>query len=154
MKKSIFTLAFIGCVAGTMLISCKPSTKEEKESQEKVQIAREGVQEAKDTLVVAKQAASAEEWKAFKKEKDSIINDNNYRIAALKKEMKLQSKSINAKYQKTIADMEQKNKDLKVKTDTFKNDANSDWQAFKREFNHDMEEIGRAFKDLSVDNKK
>jgi len=154
MKKTIFTLAVVTFVLGTLMMSCKPSTKEEKESQERVQIAREGVQEAEDTLVMAKRAATEEEWKAFKKEKDSIINDNNYRIAELKREMKLQSKSIDAKYQKTIADMEQKNKDLKVKTDTFKNDANSDWQAFKREFNHDMDEIGQAFKDLSVDNKK
>jgi DNA-directed RNA polymerase subunit N (RpoN/RPB10) len=29
----------------------------------------------------------------------------------------------------------------------------SDWEAFKREFNHDMEELGKALKDLTVDNK-
>ena len=30
----------------------------------------------------------------------------------------------------------------------------SNWESFKREFNHDMDEIGQALKDLTVDNKK
>jgi hypothetical protein len=30
----------------------------------------------------------------------------------------------------------------------------SDWVSFKREFNHDMDEIGKAFEDLTIDNKK
>jgi hypothetical protein len=30
----------------------------------------------------------------------------------------------------------------------------SDWESFKREFNHDMDELGQALKDLTVDNKK
>ena len=73
MKKSIFTLAFITCIAATILISCKPSTKEEMESQEKVEIAKEGVQDAKDTLAVARRAATEQEWQAFKNSNDSII---------------------------------------------------------------------------------
>ncbi|WP_395050221.1 peptidase M23 [Flavobacterium sp.] len=154
MKKSISTLAFLIFIAGTLMISCKSSTKEETESQEKVQDARENVQDAKDSLVVAKKAATAEEWKAFKNETDSVINDNKARIAELKLKMKKTDESIDAKYQKNIDILEQKNKDLKVKMDTYKNDANSDWQSFKREFNHDMDEIGQAFKDLTVDNKK
>ena len=50
--------------------------------------------------------------------------------------------------------MEQKNKDLKVKMDAYKNDVSSDWQSFKREFKHDTDEIGKVLKDLTVDNKK
>lgn len=30
----------------------------------------------------------------------------------------------------------------------------SDWETFKREYNHDMDELGNALKDLTVDNKK
>jgi hypothetical protein len=36
----------------------------------------------------------------------------------------------------------------------YKNDADSDWQSFKREFNHDMDELGNAFNNLTVNNKK
>jgi predicted nucleic acid-binding Zn-ribbon protein len=154
MKKTIFTLAIVLFIVGTLMMSCKSSTKEAKESQEKVQDARENVQDAKDSLVVAKKAATTEEWKAFKEETDTVINNNKIRIAELKLKMKKTGLAINTKYQENVDALEQKNKDLEVKMDTYKNDADSDWQSFKREFNHDMNEIGKAFKDLGVDNKK
>jgi uncharacterized protein YeaO (DUF488 family) len=30
----------------------------------------------------------------------------------------------------------------------------SDWEEFKREYNHDMEELGAALKDFRVNNRK
>jgi hypothetical protein len=30
----------------------------------------------------------------------------------------------------------------------------TDWEKFKREFNHDMDELGKSLKDLTVNNKK
>jgi hypothetical protein len=30
----------------------------------------------------------------------------------------------------------------------------SNWESFKREFNHDMDEIGKSLEDLTVDNKR
>jgi hypothetical protein len=30
----------------------------------------------------------------------------------------------------------------------------SDWEEFTREFNHDMEELGKSLKNLTVSNKK
>ncbi|HQZ24325.1 MAG TPA: hypothetical protein PLD18_03415 [Flavobacterium sp.] len=154
MKKSIFTLAVITCVAGIVMISCKPSTKEEKESQEKVEIAKDNLEYAKDSLDMAKKAASDEEWKSFKNSGDSIIRINDLKIAGLKLKMKNTGKTIDTEYQKNIDVMEQKNKDLKVKMDAYKNDVSSDWQSFKREFKHDTDEIGKALKDLTADNKK
>jgi hypothetical protein len=154
MKKSICTLAVLTFVAGALMMSCKSSTKEEKDSQEKVQDAREKVQDAKDSLVVARKVATDEELKAFKEETDSVINDNKVRIADLKLKIKKTGKSIDASYQKNIDTLEQKNKDLKVKIDNYKNDANSDWQSFKRELNLYMDEISQAFKDLIGDDKK
>jgi hypothetical protein len=154
MKKSIFTLAIVTGIAGTLIMSCKPATKEEKESQEKVEVARENVQDAKDTLAMAKQAATEEEWIAFKKSNDSIIRVNDLRIAALKLKIKNTGNNIDSTYQKKVYVMEVRNKNLKVKMDAYKNDINSDWQSFKREFKHDTDEIGKALKDLTVDNKK
>jgi len=154
MKKTIFFLAITMFIVGTTLVGCKSSTKEEIESREKVDVAEQNLKDAKDSLVVAKKAATAEEWQTFIDQKDSVIMYNEARIAELKLKMQKTGKSVDAKYQKNIDILEQKNKDLKVKADAYKNDANSDWQSFKREFNHDMEEIGQAFKDVTVDNKK
>lgn len=105
-------------------------------------------------MIEVKKAAIAEEWKAFKIYGDSIINENNERIAELKLKMKKTGKSIDAQYEKSIDALEQKNKDLKVKMETYKNDANADWQSFKREFNHDIDGVGQALKDLRVDNEQ
>jgi hypothetical protein len=147
MKKLIFAIAVLTFVTGITLVSCKPATKEENEATDKAQ-------EANKELLEVKKAATAEEWKAFKNSGDSIIKINEERIAVLKLKMKNTGKSIDDKYEKNIAVLEQKNKDVKVKMEAYKNDRNTDWQSFKREFNHDMDEIGQAFKDLTVDNKK
>ncbi|MFI0491187.1 hypothetical protein [Flavobacterium sp.] len=147
MKKIIFTLAFTALISGIVLTSCKPSNKEETESQEKVQ-------EARENLVVAKKAASDEEWKAFEENTDSIINENEIQITELKLRMKKTGKSIDANYKKNIDVLDKKNKELKARMDMYKNDANSDWQSFKREFKHDKDELGQALKDLTVKNTK
>jgi len=153
MKKKIFFLAITTFIVGTTLVGCKPTTKEEIESQEKVDVAKQNLKDAKDSLAVSKKEATAEQWQTFKNQTDSVISYNEVQIAELKLKMQKTGKSVDAKYQKNIDILEQKNKDLKVKVDTYKNDANSDWQSFKREFNHDMNEIGQAFKDVTVDNK-
>lgn len=147
MKKTIFTLAIATFVVTTSLMSCKPSTKEEIE-------ATENAKEANKELIEAKKAATAEEWEAFKKSGDSIVDKNDARIAELKLKMKKTGNSVDAKYEENLAALEQKNKDLKAKMKDYKNDANADWQSFKTEFNHDMDELGNALKDLTVDNKK
>lgn len=154
MKKSVFTLAVVAFATAMLLASCKPSTPEEKESQEKVEIARDNLDDAKDSLAVARKEATKQEFDAFRNSGDSIIRINNLKIAELKLKMKETGKSIDASYQKNIDVLEQKNENLKVKMDTFKNDAKSDWQSFKREFKHDTDEIGKALKDLTVNNKK
>ena len=41
-----------------------------------------------------------------------------------------------------------------MKLDNYKVDASENWESFKREFNHDMSELGDALKDITVDNKK
>lgn len=154
MKKTLFTLALTTLIAGTVLLGCKSSTKEEKESQENVQDAKDNLNDAKDNLVVAKKAASDQEWNAFKKNTDSIINDNEIRITELKLKIKKGGKTIDAKYKENIDLLDQKNKDLKAKMEAYKNDASSDWQSFKLEFDHDMNELGQSLKDLTVKNTK
>ena len=147
MKKITFALTIITFMAVTILVGCKSSTKEAKEAQE-------NVQDAKDNLTVAKKAASDEQWKAFKENKDSIINENKNKIAEFKLKMRNKRKTIDAKYKENIDLLEQKNKDLKVKMEAYKNDASSDWESFKREFKHDEGELRKALKDLTINNVK
>jgi hypothetical protein len=109
MKKIIFILAV------TILVGCKSTTKEEIESQEKVDVAEQNLKDAKDSLIVAKKAATAEEWQTFKDQTDSVISYNETQIAELKMKMQNTGKSVDAKYQKNIDILEQKTRILKSK---------------------------------------
>ncbi|MFV5692129.1 hypothetical protein ACM55K_08910 [Flavobacterium sp. LT1R49] len=154
MKKTIYILALTTFIAGTILIGCQTSTKKEEEAKDKVADAREDVQDAKEELMNARKEATTEEWKAFKDQTNATINENEMRIADLKAKMKKTENSIDAMYAKKVNELEQKNKDIKAKVETYKNDRNSDWESFKREYNHDMNELGNALRDVTVDNKK
>ena len=153
MKKSIFTLAIASFVIGLIVTSCKPNTEKEQAAQENVDSAKVAVTEAENDLDEAKRAATAEEWQQFKEDTNAKIDENNAKIAELKLKIKKTGKDIDVSYQKSIDAMEQKNKELKIKLDSYKNDVNSDWKSFKREFNHDMDELGQSLKDFTVNNK-
>lgn len=129
-------------------------------SAEKVENAKENVDEAKEELQEVKaeaqadaiKVANAEEWRVFKTETELKIKENEDRIAELKAKMKKSGKTFDAMYEKNINTLEQKNKDLKVRLNGYETNQ-SDWESFKREFNHDMDELGQALKDLTVNNK-
>jgi ethanolamine ammonia-lyase small subunit len=155
MKKAIFILTITTFMAGSVLVGCQSSTKKEEAAQENVQEAQEDLMDAQNEVAVQEQkAATAEEWQDFKNKTNATIDANETRIAQFKVNMKSTGKSADAIYLKKIEALEQKNKDLKVRMNAYKNDTNSDWSSFKREFNHDMDELGTALKDLTVDNKK
>ena len=154
MKKTIFTLAAATIVIGSIITSCKPNTQKEQEAQENVDSAEVALSEAKEDLDEAKRAATAEEWQTFKDETNAKIEENNTKIAELKSEIKETGKDIDATYKRNVDTLEQKNKRLKIKLDSYKNDVNSDWTSFKRELNHDFDELGQSLKDFTVNNKK
>ena len=53
-----------------------------------------------------------------------------------------------------VADLDKKNSDMKKKMADYKASNKENWENFKTEFNHDMNELGQAFKDLTVKNTK
>ncbi|MFV8271363.1 hypothetical protein ACNQGP_15700 [Flavobacterium sp. GT2N3] len=153
MKKTFFTLAIITLMTGAVLISCQSSTKKEEAAQDNVEDARENLEDAKDELTDARKAATQEEWETFKKNTNATISENEIRIAKMRDDFKKTSKSIDQEYVKKIEALEQKNNELKIKIETYKNDSKSDWKSFKQECNRDMDELGQALKNLTVNNK-
>jgi len=153
MKKTVLILMVAVFSTATLFVGCRPSTKEEQAARENVQEAKQEVQDAKEDLAEAKRQANAEEWQSFKNDMQVIIDKNDAKIAALKQEIKSKGKQADAEYDKKVDALREKNEKLKLKIETYQNDANSDWESFKREFSHDTEEIGDAFENLTVDNK-
>ncbi len=153
MKKTFFTLTsiFLGSIA--LLLSCK-------EAKTKVEKAEIKVQEAKQDLVESKEDL-------YYVQLDTIINYNQYRLEAEKaiidqekkiKEYKIkkakEQKEFNDEYNKKLLDLENKNKQLKKRLAEYKDTGDDKWLNFKKEFNHDMNEFGKAFKDLTIENTK
>lgn len=154
MKNTIFTLAVATTlIAGTIFTGCESSEQKIDDAQANVQEAKQDLKEVKqDEKAAAQQAADAEEWRTFKTESEVKIKDNELRIAELREKMKTSGKTMDAIYSKNIDVLEKRNQDLKTKIDTY--DGQSNWQSFKSEFNHDMDELGKALKDIGVNNKK
>ena len=150
MKKSIFTLAFSMAIIGLAMTSCKSNEEKEADAIENIQEANQDLNEVKQEEQLA---ANDEEWNIFKKETETKISANEVIISNLRLEMEKPGNKFDAVYKKSIEDLEKKNSDLRSRIDNY-DKTRSDWEAFKREFNHDMEEIGKSIKDITVNNTK
>jgi dGTP triphosphohydrolase len=105
---------------------------------------------SKPSIQTATQEA---EWQAFKKEQEEKIKKNEERIAELKKAKASSGKATDDVYNKRIDKLQIKNNELKMKIANYKYE-NTKWDQFKREFNRDMDEVGKSLKDLGTDNVK
>lgn len=146
MKKKIFKLS----LAGVIVFASLTSYGQQNKSAEK---ARKDVVEAQNDLRKAKND-SIEDYKKFRADADKDINENQRKIDELRAKKSSDSKEMNEKYQQKVSDLEKKNDELRKKVSTSENTTTGNWSSFKREFSHDMEEFGRAFKDLGVNNEK
>lgn len=155
MKKTTITLfATAMLVAGSVFTSCKSPAQKEDAAQTKVEDAQKDLNEAQNEANAESQkVATAEEWAAFKIEADAKIKSNDAKIAELTIKMNKPGEILDPIYKKRIQMLEQQNKDLKNRLFVYEKN-NSDWEKFKREFNHDMDELGQALKDITVNNKK
>jgi chromosome segregation ATPase len=141
-------------MAGTVFSGCKSPVEKQENARNKVQDAEQDLNTAqKDALEIDRKVATAEEWRIFRSESEQKINDNVIRIAELKVKMKKPGEIFDALYEKRITGLEKQNLEMKAKLDAYEK-SQSNWETFKREFNHDMDELGKALKDLTVDNKK
>lgn len=147
MKNSIPTLAvafFLLVFAG--FTSCESPQKKVDDAQSEVEAANKALEVANAEYIA--------EVEAYRQEKAVAIAANDSTIVAVRLRMANEKKNVKADYEKTIADLEQRNRVLKAKMDNYNDEGKERWESFKQEFNRDMDELGTALKDLTVDNKK
>lgn len=123
------------------------------QQNEKAQEARKNIEDAQQDLIEAK-ADSAADYQNFKKEAEMKITENKKKIADLKLKKIKESKSVKTKYNSKVAILEEKNEALRKKIMEAGKTKTTAWSLFKKEFNHDMDELGLAIKDLGVNNVK
>jgi len=146
MKKSILVFSVLALMAVMTLPSCSTPAK-------KVEDAQNDVKEANKDLAKANEEYLAE-IESYKKETADKIAANDRSIAEFNLRIKEQKQEAAADYKLKVAKLEQKNSDMKKQLDGYKADGKEKWEKFKTEFNHDMDELGKAFKDLTVKNVK
>ncbi|MBB6004375.1 peptidase M23 [Arcicella rosea] len=121
--------------------------------EKKVENAQTEVVEANKDLIDANQAY-LDDVESYKVTTAERIAANDKSIAEFKVRIDKEKKEAKADYLEKLTKLEQKNTDLKKKMDDYKDDGKENWDKFKAEFNHDMDELGEAFKDLTVNNVK
>lgn len=159
MKKVIlFLLAFSWLITAMMITSsCNTPGEKVENAQQNVQEAKkdakENVQEAQADLDKAKKEYM-EDVNNYRREMSDKFVANERSIAEFNAKIANEKKSAKIEYQKRIAELEQKNNNMKRKMDDYKVDTRENWESFKREFNSDMDNLGKSFKDFTVNNKK
>jgi len=154
MNKVFLTCIVSSLIAGSAFTGCDSNAKNEQDAKEKVQDAKQDLKDVQDdTKADAYKAAITAEWIAFRKASDTVISKNEVRITELKNKIKKTNKIHVTFYTQSIDSLESKNTALRNKINMYESNQ-SDWEEFKREFNHDMNELSGALKDFTVDNKK
>lgn len=147
MKKLIITISLFIFFAGSIALTGFQS------NAQKEQAAKQKVEQAqKDADAAQLKTTTDLEWKAFKAESLLKINENENNIASLRVQLNKPGKVLDPLYEARIKALEKQNADLKMRIADY-NGNPSEWEAFKKEANHDFEELGKAIKDFTIDNK-
>ncbi len=94
------------------------------------------------------------EFQKFKKECQIKIRQNEKSISVLKIKISKFRSIEKAEYQRNLGVLEQKNTRLKKQLTNYKEKKQDKWMAFKREINLDIDEVGEALSDFTVENKR
>jgi uncharacterized protein len=145
MKKTIVSLAVTAIITGILITSCESSADKVKNAQDNLQDAKEKVIENQTVLNKAEQDTTSE-YQKFRKEAEEKIAIHEKSIAEFKARIASDKKENQEKYEKRLAELEQQNSDMKKTLEDYKESGINKWDDFKTKFNHDMENLGNAFK--------
>ena len=143
---SLLILAIATFITIAILTSCNSPEK-------KVENAQENVEDAKDDLAKANQEYM-DDIENYKNQTAIQLEQNDKELAEFRLKVQNEKNEAKAEYNKKIEAMEEKNRTMKQKMADYKADGKENWNSFKTEFSHDMDEIAQAFKDLRVNNVK
>ena len=144
MKKTILFLAVIMLIGGTMLTSCQSSSSKVENAEDKVQEAKDEVAEAQQEL----NQAIKDSIQQFKKESEEKIIAYEKDIAEFKVRIAKEKNENRARDERRLAELELQNREMKQRLADFNEERQDQWDSFRHNFNHDMEEHSKAFRDF------
>lgn len=164
MKTRAVSLTITACMAGIFLTSCgEKSKRDATEVKEDIKELNKDVKEgAKDTAEEIKMVAQ-KDWETFKTASENTIQNTEKEIKDLRDRIAKANKKEQESLTEDLDKLEQKNKELKERLIDrskkfrenmveFNERTEDDEKAFEREFNHDMEELEIALKNMFNDN--
>lgn len=152
MKIPALNIAVILLIAASPTIGCNTSAENETSTVNAAPQTETAALTGAAQMETLPDTLTKAEWEEFKKYSESAIQQNEVIIEDLKVKMKNSGKTADSLYVQRINTLEQNNKDMKRRITDYEKDQ-SNWATFKREFNHDMEALGTALKDISKNNK-
>lgn len=152
MKKSLLILAMALFATGTLISGCQSSAKNVEDAESNLQDAKANVADARQDLKEARKD-SISAYQQFRKDAEVKIDANEQKIAELKVKIANENAENRARYEKRVAVLEQRNREMRRNLDEFREDGKENWQAFKVRFDHDMDAFGAAFKGFWVRDK-
>jgi hypothetical protein len=145
MKKRMYYALIIAVLTAGFFASCDSKAKKVENAQEDVQDSKQALKEAQHEL--------NEEYPAFRMEAEKKIAANELRIEELLAIVTQPGeKLLDDLRRKRIAELRLRNADLRNRLDIYEKE-HSDWEVFKREFNHDMNGLLESIKDIGKNNK-
>lgn len=153
MKKIIYVFAISAFFTSAMILGCNSPAKKVENAKMDVAEANNEVAKANNDLDKAN-ADYLADVANYKKETADKLAANELSIKEFDARIASQKKDAKVAYKQKVALIEKKNTDLKKKMDEYKEEGKDKWDAFKIEFSHDMDELGKAMNDLTVNNVK
>lgn len=146
LKNTLSIFAITTLVLGMNLSSCSSAADDVKDAKEDVDEANEDLDKAKEDLKI--------DMEVYRAETIEKMLENERYIAERRKSIETDKSALKVVHQKEIRVLEARNQELKEKLENYKGEGKENWENFKKEFSHDMIEMGEAIKDLSINNTK
>lgn len=152
MKVTFFILTIsASLLAGILFTGCQKSSKEEKANEARMQeLAMAQQQAQQESEIEAYQIASADDWVEFNSESEEKIKEYEIQISDLKLQVKKSGKIPDVKQINRIGQFKQKITELKTRMQNFDKNQ-SGFEKFRRAFNLDLDELGKAIKNLKTE---
>jgi hypothetical protein len=150
MKKDIIKhITVEGFASNSDLSNCEILEKELNEAKAKLKLAKKDVKVAKGKLNLALEEviSNIENKKKGIKETQNNLSDDSDSTSVLN------SENLKSKLEESLVDLELKKDEIKKKIGEYEEDGSENWETFKHELNHDLEELGTALKSFATKTK-
>ncbi len=149
MNKHFVKMTVLMCIATAVITSCNFTTEQKADTLEK---AKANLEEASQDLNIAR--ADSAEFANYKIESEKKLRENELLIADMKDRMKSERKETRVNYKMQLDSLDMQNSQLRNDMHFYSSQGKENWEKFKKEFNTELDALGKAISQLAERNMK